>query len=353
MGLPRRILVPVDFSASSDRACDYAAELAAALGAELTLLQVIERPPYVLPREVDDALQAAVEAALDRRAAALRPYVVRVRTMTADGRPADEIAKTAETELPDLLVLGTHGRRGVLRAALGSVAERVVRLSSVPVLTVPGHAFVDRRNAASRLLPLVASAGLASAAFFALSRSALPLAAELAGTCEGTLDVWVTAPIEVDGRVVGCIGEDEKPVLDRALPAETIAAARESLRREIERIRGTRGPGEVWNRTVVLVSDGLDHAAPVASAARALRSEQPSEIVLVTPIATRSALVSVAAEVDRCVCLERVVVGASPACRYRDDHVPSDAEARRFLDEFPREAHPEVRVAPAPSARPA
>lgn len=136
------ILVPIDHSACSEQALDYAAELAAKLDAKLTLLSVIGIPTYGVPElgvgltaTMMDGLVADNQRALDQLAktrSAVRETLVRV------GDARDVILQTVD-ELPaDLIVMGTHGRRGISRALLGSVAETVVRTSPVPVLTVRG-----------------------------------------------------------------------------------------------------------------------------------------------------------------------------------------------------------------------
>jgi len=140
----RKILFPTDFSDSSRKAAEYAAGLARAQGAEVVLLHVIE--PYVLPIEYGLAPMPRVE--LDREAQEnsrielenwARKYFGKGRASAhvGMGRAAEWIVETARKHRCDLIVLGTHGRRGFSRLFLGSTAERVVRLSPCPVLTVP------------------------------------------------------------------------------------------------------------------------------------------------------------------------------------------------------------------------
>jgi nucleotide-binding universal stress UspA family protein len=141
----RRILVAVDFSEPSRLAFDDAAELAQKFGAELDVLHVWEAPTF-FPAEVAivvgsssaalaDAIRKAAETALDSFVAdaAQRGVVVHAARLEM-GLPASIIVDAAGEY--DLLVLGTHGRSGIPRFVLGSVAERVVRHAPCPVLTV-------------------------------------------------------------------------------------------------------------------------------------------------------------------------------------------------------------------------
>jgi universal stress protein A len=138
----KRIVIATDFAESAEQALEYATELARTQGAELILLHVyVELPPYP---EVASAQVVAiheeqrrwVEAALDERARRARGAGLLARPLVRTGSPATMIARTAEEEGADMVVVGTHGRSGLDRLLLGSVAERVVRLAPCPVLVV-------------------------------------------------------------------------------------------------------------------------------------------------------------------------------------------------------------------------
>jgi universal stress protein A len=140
-----RILVPMDFSPHADHAMDYAAGLAAQLGAAMELFHVVEDPLlsgasaeiYVPNLEelregmIDDAERrlAACKATLGARGV---PVVTTIRL----GRPAYTIVEYATAARPSLIVMGTHGRTGLAHMVMGSVAERVVRTAPCPVLTL-------------------------------------------------------------------------------------------------------------------------------------------------------------------------------------------------------------------------
>jgi len=144
----RRILIPVDFSHTADRAVEVALELAGAVGGQLTLLYVFGAPATILPdgstfaaapralllasQRADDAL-AAARRELETKAAAVG---VEVTAQTRLGLPAEEIVNAAGSGQFDLVVMGTHGRSGLGRLLLGSVAESVMRHAQIPVLTV-------------------------------------------------------------------------------------------------------------------------------------------------------------------------------------------------------------------------
>jgi nucleotide-binding universal stress UspA family protein len=143
----RRIAYATDFSPASLAAFDEALRLARATGAELTVLHVLPSPvvPFVeggyIPQEIWDQLLAGQRAHADREMdrlvqAAADAGVRAVTCIVEGGVPADEIVTAAEQAKTDLLVLGTHGRTGVARLVLGSVATRVVATASCPVLTV-------------------------------------------------------------------------------------------------------------------------------------------------------------------------------------------------------------------------
>jgi nucleotide-binding universal stress UspA family protein len=130
------ILVPTDGSDPATAAVDHAADLAAVHDASVHLLYVTESPaiaPTPTSGEVLEELERHGEEVVDAAAERLDG---RVHTAVARGSAHRAILDYAETNDVDLVVMGTHGRTGLSHALLGSVAERVVRLSEVPVLTV-------------------------------------------------------------------------------------------------------------------------------------------------------------------------------------------------------------------------
>ena len=145
----RRILFPTDFSEPARQAQKYAAALAEKFGAELHAMNVV--PEIILPATdsytvwtlPEGGMKGQVEAAEKQLQVDLGPASTAVRHVTV-GFPIEEIMKYAGAHDIDLIVVGTHGHTGLSHLLLGSVAEKLVRLATCPVLTVhpKGHQFV-------------------------------------------------------------------------------------------------------------------------------------------------------------------------------------------------------------------
>lgn len=140
------ILVPTDFSPPSRAAIEAATSLAGQLGAELTVLHVVEpqfaayggMPLLPVVNFASEAEQAA-RGALRELEKDLEGKV-KLTTTVRHGSPWREVLEEVTACDADLIVIGTHGHTGLARALIGSTAEKVVRMSSVPVLTVHGPA---------------------------------------------------------------------------------------------------------------------------------------------------------------------------------------------------------------------
>ena len=148
----KRILVPVDGSATSNAGLRQAISMAKAFGAKLRLIHVVDELIAVSPPEMPIGLDDAIEFLRDagkeivRKSAALAQQSgLKPETVLIDSvgrRAADAVVKEARKWGADTIVLGTHGRRGLKRLVMGSDAEEIVRTSPVPVLLVrsPGRA---------------------------------------------------------------------------------------------------------------------------------------------------------------------------------------------------------------------
>ena len=141
----QRILVPVDGSATSNAGLDEAIKLAKLLGAQLRLLHVVDQMPLAVSAEgfgtgsfdVLGMLKEAGARVLTDAKARVQSAGVAVDTVLIDSpgsRLSDQVAAGAREWRADLIVLGTHGRRGIGRVLMGSDAEQVVRHAPVPVL---------------------------------------------------------------------------------------------------------------------------------------------------------------------------------------------------------------------------
>lgn len=144
----RHILVPVDFSDLSSLGLRYADALARCSGAKLSALfaNPFQPPAYLTESRVAE-MEKQFAAARHEAQAYLREFIAKTlperKDMPAevvDAMPVDAILSEAERLHPDMIVMGSHGRSGVNRLMMGSVAERLIRLSRTPVLTVRGDA---------------------------------------------------------------------------------------------------------------------------------------------------------------------------------------------------------------------
>lgn len=156
----KRILVPVDFSACSLEALEYAALVAHRCKASMTILHVMEPVSYgldftlpqVAKREENRAL---ITEKLSGLTSALTSAGLTCDSRISGGVPADSLLEASMALGSDMIVIGTHGRRGLSHALFGSVAESVLRKSLCPVLTVrspkarPGHCRVLPESASS------------------------------------------------------------------------------------------------------------------------------------------------------------------------------------------------------------
>jgi nucleotide-binding universal stress UspA family protein len=148
MGRIRRIVHPSDFSRASNAAFGKAVEMAKANRAELLLVHVLVPfvpamggDGYVSPQvyaEIEASSNAYARKELDALAAKAKKSGVRTSVLVSEGAPAERIAHLARSKRADVVVLGTHGRTGLARMFLGSVASRVISIATCPVLTVRG-----------------------------------------------------------------------------------------------------------------------------------------------------------------------------------------------------------------------
>ena len=149
------VLCPVDFSEPSTRALEYAAALARWYDAELTVMHAagvpvgvpvaVQSGPVVPePSGLAMARRLELRATLGRFVAPVTNGQLKLDLQVRDGYPVDEIADLAQQAKPSLIVMGTHGRKGLQRFVLGSVAEKVIRVAPCPVMIVPPQVAVPQ-----------------------------------------------------------------------------------------------------------------------------------------------------------------------------------------------------------------
>jgi nucleotide-binding universal stress UspA family protein len=173
-----KILVPLDGSKVSELALPYADKLTAALGAELDLVYVCEtkEKQYRHMQELYlDKIAEQTNIHLKADSRSLGTLVVSVTTRILDGDAADELISYAEKSNVSLIIMCSHGRSGAAAWAMGTVAERVIRLSGKPVLLVMARTFGSKAEAerilGKILVPLDGSA---------IAEASLPYVADVA-----------------------------------------------------------------------------------------------------------------------------------------------------------------------------
>jgi nucleotide-binding universal stress UspA family protein len=140
----KRILVPHDFSETSEAAMKYATELARIFGAKLHVLHVSETDRTDMPTEFALGLEEGMEDARERLLKTVTGHDKREFNPNFElrcGTPPTEIARYAKERDIDLIVMGTHGRGFTAHAVVSSVTEKVVRNAPCPVLTLPWWSF--------------------------------------------------------------------------------------------------------------------------------------------------------------------------------------------------------------------
>lgn len=136
-----KILFPTDFSESAENAARYAISLAKKYGGKLYIVHIVEPFTYTTDFGLDYSVQykemeATARRLLDEFVTSIQRNNLNAEGVLLSGEPFVEIIKYAKREQVDLIVMGTHGRTGLEHMLLGSVAEKVVRKSPCPVLTV-------------------------------------------------------------------------------------------------------------------------------------------------------------------------------------------------------------------------
>ena len=264
----KTILVPLDGSALAEQSMPYVRMLAPLAGATVHVLRVIsdderktllDSDPVVLYRaeaidvptweretQMWDMLRQRAESYLDAHAIALRSDGFDVESHVDVGAPAERILAVAEQLGADLIVMATHGYTGFKRWSLGSVTDKVVQASLVPVFVVPGnmpeHSHIPRLKRI--LLPLDGSA---------FSRQALPPAIELAthGQAELILLRAIVPTVEAS--------------YGTSVPADVQATLRDHAQEELRVLAGELRPYEIRIKTAVAIGYAAEQIVTAAA----------------------------------------------------------------------------------------
>jgi nucleotide-binding universal stress UspA family protein len=247
----RQILCASDLSPASEPAWVTAQRLGRLFGAEVLLLHVIPPVPipmegYFPPRLYQELVTGArreAEASLAAVVAGVAGPSPKVRSQVLEGSPAARIVDVAAEEGADLIVVGTHGRTGLDRVLLGSVADRVLRTAKCPVVTV--GALPAGTTPAAGLGRILYATDFSPAA-----RAAWP---------------WVLALAGASGAAVDLLHVAAQPVPDRHLSPETLGQMatllKEQAQAEAERFlqdAGRTWPGRLAReRVTVLIGHGV------------------------------------------------------------------------------------------------
>lgn len=243
-----RILCATDLSPASAPAWDEARLLGKVFGAEIVLVHVVPLPPivsaeaYIPPNVYEELVRSArreAEEGLDRLLGSVVGSELKIRIRLEDGLPTSRILEVVTAEAADVLIVGTHSRTGLQRTILGSVADRLMRQATCPVLTVRSAPEGGPRREIRRICY--------ATDFSPTARAAWP---------------WVVAIAGAAGAEVDLVHVTFEPVADRHLSAETIGRMaqvlheqgrieaerfleRSALPRERVHVRLTQGvPGE-------------------------------------------------------------------------------------------------------------
>ena len=232
-----RILIPLDGSALAESVLVHVRRLVDRKDAELLLLQVVTLPPATESDagEPLDHLWSRATEYLRNVAGRLASEGLRVRSHVVEGFPAREILNAAKTEDADLIAMSTHGRTGVARWVFGSVTEKVLRGSSVPVLAIPSFLGIGGEAQPQRPQELPFRKILAPIAAEEATLEVLPALTEIARlfgsevrllhVCEGTECSVATHELRMAFEHLRNVGVPAEPVMKQGDPAAQILEA--------------------------------------------------------------------------------------------------------------------------------
>lgn len=210
--------------------------------------------------------------------------------------------------------------------------------------------FADRRAAGRELAQALLRYAGTRPVVLALPRGGVPVAAEVARTLDGTLDVWIARKLGVPWQPelgMGAIAEGPAVVLDRSTlalagitRAELLDVARREMNeihRRVEQYRGGRMPPDLRDRNVILVDDGIATGGTMRAAVRAVKKHRPARLIIAIPVAPPDTVAELRGEVDDVVCLHQPDMLFAIGLWYEDFHQVRDDEVVRILERTGRD----------------
>jgi nucleotide-binding universal stress UspA family protein len=266
----KRILVPLDGSRRAEQAIPLAARIARATGSTIVLMQAVWMPqgitgslePAIWSPELFVRDQADIAAYLARLAASKTLKDLPTEREVADGEPAQAILAAAQAHRADLIVMSSHGRRGLARTFLGSVAARVARASTAPTLIMQTGDTEDE-NAWQEQRPVQI--------LVALDGSAL---AEAALSPAANLSIALSAPLPGMLHLVRVLPFIETDTMTQARKTQAIEEAMAYLDRVTRRLRGSEDAASPLQVLSLVVVDATDIARALASEAASLEEDE-------------------------------------------------------------------------------
>jgi predicted phosphoribosyltransferase/nucleotide-binding universal stress UspA family protein len=327
----QHILVATDFGPASTRALDVAVEIATRFGAKVTVLHAIDESSCVFPCSVPPEIRQSASFRLNEAVGRVRRQVAEVEGILRQGFAWHEITCAATEIGANLVVVGSHGQRDDHHFLIGSVAEKVVRVCAVPVLTVHAWRFEDRTDAGRELAQALLRSDEDVRAVVAVSRGAAIVGAEVAEAFGASLHVLLTRAVVCDGAARGAVCEDGTYCVEpngarTASAHESSDAVRvqTELLQEATRLRSPRPRADPDGGTILLVSDAILTAAPTIATAQVLRRTGVHRLVAVAPVASMTARAALEPIVDGVVVVQMVEDSIPLGHVYRDLSNPSD-----------------------------
>jgi nucleotide-binding universal stress UspA family protein/predicted phosphoribosyltransferase len=342
----RTILVALDFDPASTRALELACSFGSRDETTMVLFHCCDVRSSAYATEVSlgevmRGLRAGAATALEALARSMRDAGYRVRTLVAEGAAHAETIRAARDSRADLILVGTHGRRGLSRVVLGSVAERVVRTSPVPVLSTHEWYFETREDAGIAIAKAAMGAGDRFDRVVATSAGAAPIAAAAANALAAVADVFVVEPLMVEGdepMMCGVVSElgamiDVPTAVEHGL-ARPARAARRAVQRadeESHRLRGDETRASFAGQSLLVIVEAMDRPEVGLFALEALLAAGAERVAVGAPLCARRTIEELRREGVRTLCPIPTVL-SPPAVIFHESAGPNDEQAAKALE---------------------